>query len=129
MDKVILFCEEQSTLDKMKSQLDKYKGQFEVLAINQFDEIEQILSSKKISVLVLISTTEVVEDNRRVIDLAASHSKIPSITIFSTGENIEEIRQCRNIFKCLPGDVAPDDLASAIIEGLDIFDEGLFWKK
>ena len=130
MDKVLIVDDDLESLNILKEGLQKYEGQFEVVtALDRKGAIE-VLKRKPISVLVMDFVMPKVGGLELLSYMTKNHPQIPCIAM--TDPNDTEIKKKAgrgNILRYI--DKPPDfnELAGAIIEGLDFLDEGIFWQE
>jgi DNA-binding NtrC family response regulator len=130
LDKVLIVDDDLEFLNTLKEGLDKYKGQFEVLTAPDGEEATEVLKRERISVLVTDLVMQKVGGQDLLTHMTKNYPQIPCIVI--TGAGSHEIKKSayrKDILCYIEKPFAFEELAWAVIDGLDRLDEGVFWQK
>ncbi len=130
MDKVLIVNSDPEFLNSLKEGLEKYKGQFEVLTALDCKEAIEVLRRERISVLVTDLVKPKVDGQELLSHMTKNYPQIPCIAITEPGSHEIKKRACREDILCyIEKQFAVEELAWAVIDGLDRLDEGVFWQK
>ena len=130
MDKVLIVCDNLEFLGILKEGLQKYEGQFEVLTASGGDEAIELLNRERVSILVTDFVMPIVNGPELLTHMTCKYPTTPCIVLTeheSTEINKKADRE--DAFRYFKKPFDCNDLARAIIEGLDCLDEGKFLRK
>ena len=127
MDKVLIVCENPEFLGILKEGLQKYEGQFEVLTASDGDAAIELLNNERISVLVTDHVMPIFNGQVLLTHMTYKHPTTPCIVMMDhESPEIKKGATKEDAFRCFKKPFDCNDLARAIIEGLDCLDEGHF---
>jgi DNA-binding NtrC family response regulator len=130
MDKVLLVCDNPEILGILKEGLQKYEGQFEVLTASGGDEAIELLNRERVSVLVTDLVMPIVDGPELLTHMTYKHPATPCIIMTDHGRpEIKKRAAMEDSFRYFKKPCDCNDLARAIIEGLDCLDEGKFFRQ
>ena len=130
MDKVLIVCDNPKLLGSLKEGLQKYEGQFEVLTASGGEEAVELLNSERVSVLVTDLVMPIVNGPELLTHMTYKHPATPCIVMTEHGSpEIKKKSDREDAFRYFKKPFDCNDLAQAIIEGLDCLDEGNFFRQ
>lgn len=127
MNKVLIVDDEHEYLEIYQFGLQKYQGRFEVLTALGGEEAIEVLKKENISVLVTDLIMPEVGGLELLAHMTRNYPTTPCIVM--TGYDSPELREIVNrkdILHYITKPIDFDELARAIIEGLDRLDKGAF---
>ncbi len=127
MNKVLIVDDEPEYLEIYQSGLQKYEGRFEVLTALGGEEAIEVLKKENISVLVTDLIMPEVGGLELLAHMTRNYPTTPCIVM--TGYDSPELREIvsrKDILHYITKPIDFDELARAIIEGLDRLDKGAF---
>ena len=125
MDNVLIVDSNPELLCYFEEGLRKYKSQFEVLTAAQRKDALKVLKKEPVSVLVTDLVMPKTEEPELLDYMTRKHPKVSCIVM--KGSDSFEIKQSakiNDIFRYIEKPVDFNELAWAILDGLDRFDEG-----
>jgi len=129
MDKVLIVCDNPEFLGILKEGLQKYEGQFEVLTASGGDEAIELLNRERVSVLVTDLMMPIVDGPELFTHMTYKHPATPCIVMTDHGSPEIKKRAREDAFRYFKKPFDCNDLARAIIEGLDCLDEGNYFRQ
>ena len=130
MDKVLIVCDNSKFLDILKEGLQKYEGQFEVLTASGGEEAVELLNRERVSVLVTDLVMPIVGGPELLTHMTYKHPATPCIVMTEhSSPEINKRAAREDAFRYFKKPFDCNDLARAIIEGLDCLDEGNFFRQ
>ena len=130
MDKVLIVDNDLESLNILTEGLQKYESQFKVVTALNGEEAVEVLKREPICVLVTDLAGPRAGGLELLAHMAKNHPQIPCIVMTEPkGTEIEKKAGWGNILLYLEKPPDFNELAGAIIEGLDLLDEGIFWQE
>ena len=124
MDKVLIVDSDPKFLSHLCDGLKKYESQFTVSSALHGKEATQTLTKEPVSVLVTDLVKPNMDGSKLLRYMAQKHPHIPCIVVTESGNSeIKEIADKKPIFRCIEKPFDFNELAWAIIDGLDALDE------
>lgn len=130
MDKVLIVDDNLEYLNILKEGLKRYESQFEVVTDLEGKGVLEVLKRVPISVLVMDLAMPKVGGLELLPYMTKNHPQIPCIVMIEPKSSETKKKGGRgNILLYLEKPADLNELAGAIIEGLDLLDEGVFWQE
>ena len=130
MDKVLIVDDDRIFLKSLEQGLQNYMGQFEVRTVSNGDAALNILDTERVSMVVTDMNIPKINGLRLLSHLEKNRPQIPCILMAAPGSpEIENGTDRKNIVRTLTKPFDVHELFSAIMEGLERLDEGLFWRE
>ena len=130
MDKVLIVDDDPICLDRLRDELQKYVGQFEVVTATNGAEALEILGKERISVLVTDLDMPQMNGWELLAHMRKHRPQIPCVVMTEPKNPDVEIKADRDfIFRYIAKPFGADELFALIMEGLERLDEGLFWRE
>jgi DNA-binding NtrC family response regulator len=130
MDKVLIVCDNPEFLGILKEGLQKYEGQFEVLTASGGEEAIEVLKREHVSVLVTDLVMPRVDGPELLTHMTKKHPTTPCIVMKEHGNpEIKKRADRKDVFRYFEKPFDCNQLARAIIEGLDCLDEGNLFRQ
>jgi len=130
MDKVLIVGDNPEFLGILKEGLEKYKGQFEVLTASGGEKAIEVLKREHVSVLVTDFVKPKVDGPELLSHMTKNHPTTPCIVMTEHGSpKIETRADRKDAFRYVRKPFGCNELARAIIEGLDCLDEGNLFRQ
>ena len=126
MDKVLVAAHDPEMLESLVKGLELYTNQFEIVTAENGSDAIDILSKEKISLVVTDLLLSGIGGLQLVALMTRTYSNIPCIVMREASENpnFGDALLQKGVLQSIEKPVDFKTLASAIIEGLDLLDEG-----
>ncbi len=126
MDKVLIVEDDPDFLNYLNEGLQKYKSQFEVLSTPDGKKAIEMLTRETVSVLVADLVMPKIDEPELLAYMTKKHPKVACIAIAepASPEIKQRTPQLKDVFRHLEKPLDVNELAWAIIEGLERRDEG-----
>ena len=130
MDKVLIVDDDPIFLDRLREELKKYVGQFELVTATNGAEALEVLGKARISVLITDLDMPQMNGLELLAHMRKHRPQIPCVVMTEPktpdGENKADQD---SIFRYIAKPFSADALFALIMEGLERLDEGLFWRE
>lgn len=126
MDKVLIVNHDPEMQESLQEGLQRYTNQFEIVSTTDGSEAIDILGKEKISLVVIDLLLPGIGGLQIIAYMSRNYSNIPCIVMIepSVNPDIRNYLLSKNILRAIDKPVNYKILASAIIESLDLLDEG-----
>ena len=130
MDKVLMIAGHSEFIENLQSDLEKYRGQFEVFFTEDEAAAVDYIQTHRISVFVSGYNLEQL-NMKNLLNLVTKRlGQIAFIQFFDRESLLkEEVAYKEKILSFIEVPCSGDELAEEIIQGLDCLDEGVMWRQ
>lgn len=129
MDKVLIVDGDPEFSTTLKTGLQKYEGQFEVVTALNREEALGVLKKSRISVMVIDLVMNKIDGQELLAHMRKNRPQVPCIAMIASNRPEVNNGTHLDIFHIIEKPFDFSKLANLIIEGLDRIDEGIFWKE
>jgi len=130
MDKVLIVADDTVLLDRLRVELQKYVGQFELVTAANGAEALALLGTERISVLVTDLEMPQIDGLELLAHMRTHRPQIPCVVMTEPNSpDITSKADRNNVSGFITKPVDANALFALIMEGLERLDEGLFWRE
>lgn len=126
MDTILIVDDNEDILETLTEGLRLYKSQFSMITASDATQAIRLLNENKISLVATDLMMPEIGGLELIAYMTRNFPAIPCI-VMSRFDNVEsrEFLFCEGVLRCIEKPFKIQEIASAIIEGLDLLDEGI----
>ncbi len=130
MDNVLLYEEDADLRSRIAAELSKYDGQFGLVVASTLEQARKLITGQSIVLCVPGIDMRAAGHVDLISLISARHLNVAFILIQNeSAGHVSEVLNGVNILNVLTSPFELNEIACAVIEGLDAIDEGLLYRR